>query len=65
MDNTPEDIREFVVEMLERQEGGLIYSEEDEQRQRAFKSAIAIFGIEPSSRAGSAFLKRHPELISK
>lgn len=62
-DNTPEEIEEVVIEMLDRLDGTLIYSEEDELLQKKFSDTIPKdFGV-LTARMGQKFLKRHSFLV--
>ena len=63
IDNSPDDITDAVVEMLDRFEGTLEYSARDEHMQREFKAMadFADFGI--NGRVAAGFLRRHPFLI--
>ena len=63
IDNSPDDITDAVVEMLDRFDGTLEYSAEDERMQREFKAMadFADFGI--NARVAAGFLRRHRFLI--
>ncbi len=63
VDNTGEEIKEAVVEMLDRLDGKKTYSGADERRQAAYKKQADPYGIPIASRLCGAFLERHPELI--
>jgi putative glycosyltransferase (TIGR04372 family) len=66
VDNTPEEINDVVLEMLERLEGTLEYSTEDEQLQERFKrlkpNFTNRFGIS-ACRVGRAFLRKYAHLL--
>lgn len=62
--NSSEEIREVVVEMLDRLEGTLHYSEQDEALQSEFNGLAALYesyGV--SSRIGREFLQRYAYLL--
>jgi putative glycosyltransferase (TIGR04372 family) len=63
VDNGPEDIRDAVVEMIDRLEGTIEYSDEDERLQARFRELADPYGVGISSRVGQGFLRRHPELL--
>ena len=65
IENSPEDITELALEMLDKVEGKLSYTEEDEVLQRRFK-----FLMNPShcsygaiSRVGRGFLRKYANLL--
>ena len=65
-DNTPEEINEVVIEMLERLDHGPEYSEQDERLQQQFRAlareCIAPYAnqdVGPYVRIGKDFLSRH------
>jgi putative glycosyltransferase (TIGR04372 family) len=61
--NTAEEIREVVIEMLDRTEGTLTYSREDEVLRSAFE-AVADTNISlGNARLGRAFLQRYRHLL--
>ncbi len=69
--NTAEEIRGLVQEMLERCNGRLQYSQEDEQLQKLFRSVTLdsgkLYGEENpvvNARIGRDFLRKHAGLIS-
>lgn len=58
IDNTPEEINELVLEMLDRLEGKLEYSEEDELLQKRFNSIPTPYGPYLAlSRLGRSFAR--------
>jgi putative glycosyltransferase (TIGR04372 family) len=61
VENTPEEIRDLVIEMLDRLEGRLSYTSKEEEQQRHFQSMLNSFNFSKgaSSRVGKEFLKRH------
>ena len=63
VDNSPEDIRDGVIEMLDTLEGKHGYSDEEETLQRAFKAKADPYKLGLNSRAATGFLRRHPELL--
>ena len=64
LDNTPEEIRAAVVEMLDRLDGRLAYSAADERLQEAFRAQADPYGVGVPSRVARSFLERHPHLIA-
>ena len=66
VDNTPEEINDVVLEMLERLEGTLKYSAEDEQLQERFRNLKPTFlnqsGISPGL-VGREFLRKYAYLL--
>jgi putative glycosyltransferase (TIGR04372 family) len=62
-DNTPEDLRDVVVEMLNRLEGNVAYAEDDERLQARF-DAVAVqsrsFG---NARIGRDFVRKYRALL--
>jgi putative glycosyltransferase (TIGR04372 family) len=64
IDNTPEEISDLVSEMLERLDGDISYSQEDEELQARFKTFLAS---EPmyatTARVGRAFLHKYAALL--
>jgi putative glycosyltransferase (TIGR04372 family) len=63
IDNTPEEIDEAVVEILERLDGTLRYSDEDEQLQARFNTMWASNAFLANGRIGRAFLRKYAHLI--
>ena len=67
VDNTPEQIRDVVAEMLDRLDGTLVYSEEDEKRQTQFqilsRSDPTVWTYGQDSRIGRDYLRQHAELL--
>jgi putative glycosyltransferase (TIGR04372 family) len=63
--NTPEEIRDLALEMLDRLEGVAIYTEEDERLQTKFRSFFreGHYSFGASSRIGRDFLRSHATLI--
>ena len=68
VDNSPEEIRELVVEMLEHVSGGANYTGEDERLQQEWQRLLKLrwtplsHGVQ--ARAGRDFLRRHSDLIT-
>jgi len=65
-DNTPEEIDEVVSEMMDRLDGTVAYTAQENQMQDRFRRLPAdrgcmMFG---NSRMGRAFLQRHSDLLS-
>lgn len=65
VENSPEDIREVAIEMLDRLEGKLQYSQDDECIQAQFKSLMnpTHFSYGAISRVGKSFLKKYEYLL--
>jgi putative glycosyltransferase (TIGR04372 family) len=63
IDNTPEDLRELVEEMLERESGGLRESEEDAQRFESYRSLALAAHSYAGARIGRRFLRKHAGLL--
>jgi putative glycosyltransferase (TIGR04372 family) len=64
-ENTSEDLRDLVVEMLDRIEGSYRETEEDCKRQTRFRSLLqpGHYGYGAAGRIGGAFLRRHGALL--
>ena len=63
IDNTTDEIKEVVVEMIERLDGTAEYSEEDECLQVDFKAQADLHRVGIPSRIGRGFLRRHASLL--
>jgi hypothetical protein len=66
VDNTPGEINEAVLEMLERLEGRLQYTAENEQLQARFKAIKSDFANQigtSAGRVGRAFLQKYAHLL--
>ena len=65
VENSPEDVRDLALEMLERTEGTLTYSAEDERLQERFKSLLRPehYSYGASSRVGRDFLRKYAWLL--
>jgi len=65
VNNSPEEIRDLAVEMLDRLEGKPRDGAEDEQRQEAFRKHYrpGHYTYGAASRIGSAFLEKYAQLI--
>ncbi len=66
VNNTPEEINDVILEMLERLEGKLVYSTEDEQLQERFKQLKPGFTKHlgtSAGRVGRAFLRKYAHLL--
>ena len=60
IDNSPEEIRDVVVEMLDRLDGNAVYSEEDEKRQRSITELYQKYsGYGDMGRMGKAFIQNY------
>lgn len=63
-DNTPEEINELVLEMLDKLEGKIKYTEEDEALQERFKALLTPYGTNPANcRIGREFLRKYAGLL--
>ena len=63
VDNTPEEINELVLEMLDRLDGKVQYTEEDEILQQQFNSLPTPYGQSAfNSRMGRSFLQKYYNL---
>ena len=65
IENSPEDIKEVTVEMLDALEGKFKYSEEDECLQAQFKSLMnpTNYSYGARSRVGKDFLRKYEHLL--
>ena len=63
--NTPEEIRDVVVEMMDRAEGVAVYEDDDEVLQATFEKIRESHGVVGDARIGRAFLRRHAELLRR
>lgn len=65
VENSPEDIKDLAVEMLEITEGTVTYSAEDERLQERFKSLVkpGHYSYGASSRVGRDFLRKYAWLL--
>jgi putative glycosyltransferase (TIGR04372 family) len=61
-DNTPEEIRDLALEMLDRLEGTAAYTEDDEQRQADFAALLrpGHYSYGSVARVGRDFLRANP-----
>jgi putative glycosyltransferase (TIGR04372 family) len=62
--NSPEELREVVVEMLDRLDGRLRYTQEDEALQTTFDAVALASRCIGNARIGRDFLRRHADLLS-
>jgi putative glycosyltransferase (TIGR04372 family) len=66
VDNTPEEINDVVLEIMERLEGKIVYSAEDEELQKRFKSLKLPFTNQfgtSADRIGRSFLQKYTHLL--
>jgi putative glycosyltransferase (TIGR04372 family) len=63
IDNSPDDIRAVVVEMLDRLDGREAISREDEERQAQFAAMLRGNGLDGFPRGGREFLRRYAHLL--
>jgi len=60
IDNSPEELRDVVVEMLDRLDGNAVYSEEDEKRQGSITALYQKYsGYGDLGRMGNVFVKNY------
>lgn len=66
IDNTAEEIRDVVEEMLDAMEGGVEYTDEDERMQKNFRALCheAELPFPEPSRIGRNYLRSHAELLN-
>jgi hypothetical protein len=64
-ENTPDDIRDLVLEMLERTAGTVVYTEKDEALQRRFKQMMrpSHYSYGSVARVGRDFLRKYRRLL--
>jgi len=64
-ENTPDDIRALVLEMLERTAGSTVYTEEDEALQNRFKQMMgpSHYSYGSAARVGRDFLQKYRSLL--
>jgi putative glycosyltransferase (TIGR04372 family) len=67
IENSAEEIRELVIEMMERLEGRAKYTDEDERLQDAFRRRFRPndYSYGSAARIGRDFLRRHADLLVK
>jgi putative glycosyltransferase (TIGR04372 family) len=63
VDNTPEELRELVAEMLDQLDGTVTYTPADAARRAAFATLGRAHGCRGFARVGRDFLRRHAELL--
>lgn len=63
IDNTPEEINEMVLEMLDRLNENIKYTDEDESLQERFNALSPYKSYGTGSRIGSAFLRKYAWLL--
>jgi putative glycosyltransferase (TIGR04372 family) len=64
VDNTPEEINDIVIEMLELLDGTIKYTEEDKKLQQQFEGLVKKYaGYDCNSRMGRAFSKKYDYLL--
>jgi len=66
IENSPEDINELTLELIEITDGTILYTDKDEQLQNAFKSLMnsSHYSYGAVSRVGRTFLKKHSFLLN-
>jgi len=62
-DNTPEEIRDAAFEMMDRLDGLVQDTDEDEALQRKYFSDADPYDVGWPCRVGKLFLRQHPELL--
>lgn len=63
VDNSPEEIKEVVEEMIDRMDGNLNYTSEDERLQKKFNSLVTYESYGVASRIGRNFLRKYARLL--
>jgi putative glycosyltransferase (TIGR04372 family) len=63
IDNSPEDLRDLVEEMLERESGNLRESPEDAQRFESYRSLSLAAHSYAGARIGRRFLRKYAQLL--
>jgi putative glycosyltransferase (TIGR04372 family) len=65
-ENTAEEIREGVIELMDRLDGGAGCSEEDKALQSRFQAMLrpGDYAYGAASRIAASFLRRHPDLLA-
>ena len=65
VDNSPEDIKDLAIEMLDRMGNRVAYTDRDEKLQQAFKSLFkpGHYGYGATSRIGRDFLRKYEGLL--
>ena len=63
VDNTPEELREVIVEMFERLDEKAHYTEGDRQRLESFRNLARHHGLIGFSQIGRDYLRRHAALL--
>ncbi len=65
VDNTPDEVRDLAIEMLDRLDGRLSYDADDEARQARFRALFrpVHYSYGALSRVGGAFLHKHEHLL--
>ena len=65
-ENSPEDIKDVAMEMLEKAEGKVLYTDEDERLQKHFKSLMNPnhYTYGSISRVGRDFLRKYSFLLN-
>jgi putative glycosyltransferase (TIGR04372 family) len=61
--NTPDEIRDVVIELLDRLDGEISYSDEDHWLQQTFEAVAESNFCYGNARMGRDFLRRHKELL--
>ncbi len=63
IDNTPEELRDLVVEMMDRLDGAATYTDEDNRRQAAFAALSIKYAGYLGSGIGRDFLRRYESAL--
>jgi len=63
VDNSPEEIRDTVVEMMDRLQGVTEYTAEDDELQERFEAAVDLFKVGVNIRIGRDYLNKHRSLL--
>lgn len=66
IDNTPEDIKALVMEMLDKIDGKIVYTDEDNMLQERFKSLMnpSHYSYRSAARIGRDFLRKYSFLLN-
>ena len=65
IDNTPEELKDVVVEMLDRLSGGIVYSAEEEERQNTVTELYRKHsGYGDMGRMGKDFIRKHEIMMA-
>ncbi|MHA1598618.1 MAG: TIGR04372 family glycosyltransferase [Alphaproteobacteria bacterium] len=63
IDNTAEEIRQAVIEMMARLNGTIVETPDDEKRQNEYRALLDPYRLNMRARTSRFFLDSHPELL--